>query len=439
MASSAKSNTGQISAQITKSLKCLNDTEELMNNIFAYCGQLYKQEPTEQSIKTIQSYLLDNVNTVGEHIFGVSRRVESLFNAQLEELDHLQSEMTSINHRLTSAEGFISNAFMLKFRGLPRKPIPILVKSQVLPAEKLPRASKKRKPWTRQKEIDYTILDQLGANPSGHRASEILDPEGAGSGMQSQGSRPSYMNYQNPAKRTSLRQPQQGVNSAPPKLSQNPSNSAIQQPLQAPPQLSSPPPSLSSRGPGAASPAAPNLSSRGPGAASPASPGAPPAGPGAPPSGPGRPPSGPGAMAPPPGPGRPPAGPGAPPAGPGRPPAGPGAMAPPPGPGRPPAGPGAPPPGPGGPPPGPSAGPPPGPGGPPRGPPPGPAGGPPPGPGGPPPGPPGRPPVAPGGGMDVSGPEYDRFKKMMKFGVPKASIASKLEQNGLNPDAVNYF
>jgi len=423
MASSAKSNTEQISAQITKSLKCLNDTEELMNNIFAYCGQLYKQEPTEQSIKTIQSYLLDNVNTVGEHIFGVSRRVESLFNAQLEELDHLQSEMTSINHRLTSAEGFISNAFMLKFRGLPRKPIPILVKSQVLPAEKLPRASKKRKPWTRQKEIDYTILDQLGANPSGHRASEILDPEGAGSGMQTQGSRPSYMNYQNPAKRTSLRQPQQqGVNSAPPKLSQNPSNSGIQQPVQQPPpQLSSPPPSLSSRSPGVVPPAGP---------------GAPPAGPGAPPAGPGRPPAGPGAMAPPPGPGRPPAGPGAPPAGPGRPPAGPGA--PPPGPGRPPAGPGAPPPGPGGPPPGP--------GGPPRGPPRGPAGGPPPGPGspppgpgGPPPGPPGRPPAAPGGGMDVSGPEYDRFKKMMKFGVPKASIASKLEQNGLDPDAVNYF
>jgi len=400
MASSAKSgSTEQISAQITKSLKCLNDTEELMNNIFAYCGQLYKQEPTEQSIKTIQSYLLDNVNTVGEHIFGVSRRVESLFNAQLEELDHLQSEMTSINHRLTSAEGFISNAFMLKFRGLPRKPIPILVKSQVLPAEKLPRASKKRKPWTRQKEIDYTILDQLGANPSGHRASEILDPEGAGSEMQTQGSRPSYMNYQNPAKRTSLRRSQQqGVNSAPPKLSQNPSNSGIQQPVQQPPpQLSSPPPSLSSRSPGVVPPAGP---------------GAPPAGPGAPPAGPGRPPAGPGAMAPPPGPGRLPAGPGAPPAGPGRPPAGPGAMAPPAGPGRPPAGPGAPPPGPGGPPPGPSAGPPPG--------------------------PPGRPP-APGGGMDVSGPEYARFKKMMKFGVPNASIASKLEQNGLDPDAVNYF
>jgi len=386
---SKASSTEQISAQITKSLKCLNDTEELMNNIFAYCGQLYKQEPTEQSIKTIQSYLLDNVNTVGEHIFGVSRRVESLFNAQLEELDHLQSEMTSINHRLTSAEGFISNAFMLKFRGLPRKPIPILVRSQVLPPEKLPRGSKKRKPWTRQKDIDYTILDQLGAAPSGHRASEILDPESGASSPGTQGSRPSYMKYQNPAKRASSRTQQQGHSgAAPPKLSSNPPN------------LSSAPPS----GPGAPSvqQPPPNLSSRG-------GPGSPPPGLGGPPAGPGAAPPGPG-RGPPAGPGRgPPAGPGAPPPGPGAPPPGPGAMrgssggpgGPPPGPGgmRPPSGPGFPPPGPGGPPP------------------PGPA----------------------VGGMDVSDPEYDRYKKMIKIGVPKQSVANKLKENGLNPDAVNYF
>ena len=62
--------------------------------------------------------------------------MESLFNAQLDELDNLQSEMTSINHRLTSAEGFISNAFMLKFRGLPRKPMRIVVRSQVTSFER---------------------------------------------------------------------------------------------------------------------------------------------------------------------------------------------------------------------------------------------------------------------------------------------------------------
>jgi len=392
--------TEQISAQITKSLKCLNDTEELMNNIFAYCGQLYKQEPTEQSIKTIQSYLLDNVNTVGEHIFGVSRRVESLFNAQLEELDHLQSEMTSINHRLTSAEGFISNAFMLKFRGLPRKPIPILVRSQVLPPEKLPRGSKKRKPWTRQKEIDYTILDQLGAAPSGHRASEILDPESGGSSSGTQGTRPSYMKYQNPAKRASSRTQQGHSGAAPPKLSSNPSGTQLGSSYQPP--MQQPPPNLSSAtpsGPGASSvQQPPNMSSRG--------------GPGSPPPGLGGPPAGPGAR--PPGPGRgPPAGPGAPPPGPGAPPPGPGAM-------RGSSG-GPPPPGPGGPPSGPGMRPPSGPGFPP------------PGPGGPP------PPGPAVGGMDVSDPEYDRYKKMIKIGVPKQSVANKLKENGLNPDAVNYF
>jgi len=390
MAASAKANssgsTQQISGQISKALKCLNDTEELMNKIFEYCEQLYKQTPTEESIKTIQSYLLDNVNTVGEHIFGVSRRVESLFNAQLDELDNLQSEMTSINHRLTSAEGFISNAFMLKFRGLPRKPIRILVRSQVLRPEQLPRASKKRKPWTRQKEIDYTVLDQIGAPGSGHRQSEVLDPDGAGSSNQS---RPSYMNYQNQNKRTSIRS-QQAVNTAPPKLSANPSGSSYQQPLQ-PPQPLQQPPSLSSRGPGAppphvggGPPAVPRQNYGEP---------APPANPM--PAPPGH------SSGPPPGPGRPPASP-APPPGPG--------MRPPPGPGAPPPGPGAPPPGPGGPP----AAPP----GPPR-PPPGAA-------------------AAPGG-IDVSNPDYERFKKMIRIGVPKQSVRNKLEASGLNPDAVDYF
>merc|ERR1719464_1933156 len=104
---------------------------------------------------------------------------------------------------------------------------------------------------------------------------------------------------------------------------------------------------------------------------------------------------------------------------------------------RPPVAPGR---GPGAPPVAPGRGPgapPPAPGGGPGAPPPAPNRG---GPGAPPPAPmrgPGAPPPAPaGGGIDVSDPQYDPFKKMLKIGVPKQSVANKLQQNGLDPDAV---
>eukprot|EP00494_Astrolonche_serrata_P024712 UN24972 len=133
-----------------------------MNNILTYCQQLYREQPNGQSIKVIQDYLSDNVQTVGEHIFGVSRKIETLFSAQQKELHQLSVDMAQINHRLTSSEGFVSNAFMLKFRGLPRKPVPTIVKNQTLPPERIPRAAKAKRPWKRSRKIDYTILDALG-------------------------------------------------------------------------------------------------------------------------------------------------------------------------------------------------------------------------------------------------------------------------------------
>lgn len=380
MAASASSS-DQISGQISKALTSLNGTEDLMNNILQYCQQLYKKNPNKESINAIQSYLIDNVNTVGEHIFGISRKIETLFDAQIEELDALTAEMNHINHRLTSAEGFVSNAFMLKFRGLHRKNMPIIVKEQVVPDERLPRANRQRKQWKRKYHIDYTVLSDIGEVVSAaegrrdHRVSTILDPDmhdrEPGEGRPDP--RPSYINYSQPGQqRASLRQANSG--------SQN---------------YSQPPAMLSG-----------NKQSK---PVARASPGGPPRGPGGPPGGP---PVVPGGSGPPRPPGGPPVAPGG---GPPRPPGGPGGAPKPPGM---PVAPGGPPQPPGGPPQPP--------GGPPRGP-----GGPPQPPGGPP-----KPPSAPAGapaGFDPNSPQWAPYKKMIKIKMPHQSIRNKMRSNGDDP------
>lgn len=415
----ASSSSEQISEQIGKYLTSLNGTEDLMNNILHYCQQLYKKNPNKESISQIQSYLFDNVNTVGEHIYAISKKIDSLFDAQIDELDGLKAEMSQINHRLTSAEGFVSNAFMLKFRGLHRRNMPLNVKSQTVADERLPRANKERKPWKRKYNIDYSILDSIGPvrrageGRGGHRVSTILDPDlhDREPGQGKPEPRPSYINYSQPGQqRASLRQANEnGQNfSQPPAMLSGGSNNfkkpvaEQQKPVSAPAQYEQPAAPVAPAAPVSAPVFQPDppvvMPSEGPG------------GPGSAPPPPVQNNSGPPKMP-------------APPGGEGGPPKHPGSFSPP------------------MPPPSMGMGAPPKPpvmGGPPK-PPAAPVfGGPPAPPGGGPPAPPGGPPAPPPpsgapAGFNASDPKWSGYKKMIKIKMPHQSIRNKMRQNGDDP------
>jgi len=147
--------------QISKGLKHLSGSEEIIGKIVAYCVSAHKADPSAATMDKIRQYVSDTANSVCGHVLTIAHNINSLIDREAQEIEEMAYQVSYAQHRLKAHQTFMSQLYMTKFQTLPRPKATIHVLRETIPTPQLPKFAKPKKPFVRTSEFNYAILDDL--------------------------------------------------------------------------------------------------------------------------------------------------------------------------------------------------------------------------------------------------------------------------------------
>lgn len=168
--------------QISKGLKHLSGSEEIIGNIVAYCVNAHKADPSAATMDKIKQYVSDTANSVCGHVLTIAHNINSLIDRETQEIEEMAYQVSYAQHRLNAHQTFMSQLYMTKFQTLPRPKATIHVLRETIPTPQLPKFAKPKKPFVRSAEFNYAILDDLNGAKR-RAAAEASAPSTTSSGQ----------------------------------------------------------------------------------------------------------------------------------------------------------------------------------------------------------------------------------------------------------------
>eukprot|EP00485_Elphidium_margaritaceum_P023312 CAMPEP_0202713240 /NCGR_PEP_ID=MMETSP1385-20130828/52292_1 /ASSEMBLY_ACC=CAM_ASM_000861 /TAXON_ID=933848 /ORGANISM="Elphidium margaritaceum" /LENGTH=301 /DNA_ID=CAMNT_0049373529 /DNA_START=34 /DNA_END=939 /DNA_ORIENTATION=+ len=150
-------------AQIDNALNHLSGSEQIIGNIVAYCVNAHKADPSAQTMDKIRQYVSDTANSVCGHVLTIAHNINAIIDKEVREIDEISSHLSYAQHRLKAHQTYMSQLYMTKFQTLPRPKPTINILRETIPNEELPKYARPRKPWVRNQNFNYSVLDNVGS------------------------------------------------------------------------------------------------------------------------------------------------------------------------------------------------------------------------------------------------------------------------------------
>eukprot|EP00484_Ammonia_sp_Unknown_P021013 CAMPEP_0197034034 /NCGR_PEP_ID=MMETSP1384-20130603/12256_1 /TAXON_ID=29189 /ORGANISM="Ammonia sp." /LENGTH=352 /DNA_ID=CAMNT_0042463909 /DNA_START=29 /DNA_END=1087 /DNA_ORIENTATION=+ len=177
--------------QIDKGLKHLAGSEEIIGNIVAWCVNAHKADPSATTQQKIRTYVSDTANSVCSHVLNIAHNINSIIDKETKEIEEMSYQVSYVQHRMKAHQTYMSQLYMTKFQTLPRPHPTIHILRETVPTDKLPKYARPKKPWVRQSEFKYEILDEIqsGKRPKSSKPA---------SGKEGNGTNQTALNYIQP-------------------------------------------------------------------------------------------------------------------------------------------------------------------------------------------------------------------------------------------------